>query len=98
MLKYTVSLHDALPIFERAAAVDYRCAADELPEVAVEGAEFFLHGEEGSGVLDGGSDFQAVADDAVVRHQLPHADRKSTRLNSSHLVISYAVFGLKEKE
>src|SRR5438034_7103418 len=24
-------------------------------------------------------------------------DRKSTRLNSSHTVISYAVFGLKEK-
>src|SRR5256885_1919278 len=27
----------------------------------------------------------------------PHADRKSTRLNSSHLVISYAVFCLKKK-
>src|SRR5256885_12343472 len=26
------------------------------------------------------------------------ADRKSTRLNSSHLVISYAVFCLKKKE
>src|SRR5205807_6274572 len=39
----------------------------------------------------------------AVRHQLPDAaeaedperDRKSTRLNSSHLVISYAVFCLK---
>src|SRR5256885_9097279 len=33
------------------------------------------------------------------RHHLrsPHADRKSTRLNSSHLVISYAVFCLKKK-
>src|SRR5688500_19869459 len=32
-------------------------------------------------------------------HQLtaPHLDRKSTRLNSSHLVISYAVFCLKKK-
>src|ERR1039457_1012992 len=28
----------------------------------------------------------------------PHLDRKSTRLNSSHLVISYAVFCLKKKE
>src|SRR5256885_1436130 len=28
---------------------------------------------------------------------LQHADRKSTRLNSSHLVISYAVFCLKKK-
>src|ERR1022692_441510 len=29
--------------------------------------------------------------------QVPHLDRKSTRLNSSHLVISYAVFCLKKK-
>src|SRR6266446_365272 len=28
----------------------------------------------------------------------PCADRKSTRLNSSHLVISYAVFCLKKKK
>src|SRR5256885_13282008 len=28
----------------------------------------------------------------------PWADRKSTRLNSSHLVISYAVFCLKKKK
>src|SRR5256885_7028759 len=27
-----------------------------------------------------------------------HQDRKSTRLNSSHLVISYAVFCLKKKK
>src|SRR5256885_11656162 len=27
-----------------------------------------------------------------------HTDRKSTRLNSSHLVISYAVFCLKKKK
>src|SRR2546426_4792537 len=27
----------------------------------------------------------------------PRPDRKSTRLNSSHLVISYAVFSLKKK-
>src|SRR5256885_3884238 len=29
---------------------------------------------------------------------LARADRKSTRLNSSHLVISYAVFCLKKKK
>src|SRR6266850_5447037 len=29
--------------------------------------------------------------------ELPQVDRKSTRLNSSHLVISYAVFCLKKK-
>src|SRR5256885_9446349 len=31
-------------------------------------------------------------------HQRQHRDRKSTRLNSSHLVISYAVFCLKKKK
>src|SRR5256885_8446518 len=31
------------------------------------------------------------------RHRASLADRKSTRLNSSHLVISYAVFCLKKK-
>src|SRR5256885_11568970 len=34
--------------------------------------------------------------DVAVR--LHPADRKSTRLNSSHLVISYAVFCLKKKQ
>src|SRR2546426_6100466 len=32
------------------------------------------------------------------RHAAPRQDRKSTRLNSSHLVISYAVFCLKKKK
>src|SRR2546426_7367849 len=30
--------------------------------------------------------------------RIPSSDRKSTRLNSSHLVISYAVFCLKKKK
>src|SRR5688500_19206748 len=36
-------------------------------------------------------------DVAAGRRQLRQRDRKSTRLNSSHLVISYAVFCLKKK-
>src|SRR5215813_15063943 len=37
--------------------------------------------------------------DAVIAHILEHAlDRKSTRLNSSHVRISYAVFCLKKKK
>src|SRR5256885_9060090 len=32
------------------------------------------------------------------RHHRLRGDRKSTRLNSSHLVISYAVFCLKKKK
>src|SRR5436190_10817905 len=34
---------------------------------------------------------------ATTLGQLPRGDRKSTRLNSSHTVISYAVFCLKKK-
>src|SRR5256885_9884435 len=34
----------------------------------------------------------------VVTQVEPISDRKSTRLNSSHLVISYAVFCLKKKK
>src|SRR5256885_6939950 len=37
------------------------------------------------------------AEEAFARGDWPVADRKSTRLNSSHLVISYAVFCLKKK-
>src|SRR5256885_4853214 len=35
---------------------------------------------------------------ASIRDDDPVIDRKSTRLNSSHLVISYAVFCLKKKK
>src|SRR5260221_1453704 len=34
----------------------------------------------------------------VGSHIRAHSDRKSTRLNSSHTVISYAVFCLKKKK
>src|SRR5256885_13174355 len=33
-----------------------------------------------------------------ISRDAPYLDRKSTRLNSSHLVISYAVFCLKKKK
>src|SRR2546426_3664309 len=36
--------------------------------------------------------------DSAERPGEPRLDRKSTRLNSSHLVISYAVFCLKKKK
>src|SRR5256885_3217174 len=35
---------------------------------------------------------------ARIVHRVAGLDRKSTRLNSSHLVISYAVFCLKKKK
>ena len=34
---------------------------------------------------------------SLTSHDLPDKDRKSTRLNSSHALISYAVFCLKKK-
>src|SRR5256885_8331939 len=39
-----------------------------------------------------------ICDEAVARMLATFTDRKSTRLNSSHLVISYAVFCLKKKK
>src|SRR5207253_8082210 len=42
---------------------------------------------------DGDRRLQSHREDA----QLLHPDRKSTRLNSSHVAISYAVFCLKKK-
>ena len=35
---------------------------------------------------------------AIIKGQTKHEDRKSTRLNSSHALISYAVFCLKKKK
>src|SRR5258708_30754019 len=47
-------------------------------------------------LCDGAADHQmSVRDDR--RLEVADADRKSTRLNSSHQIISYAVFCLKKK-
>src|SRR5256885_13327452 len=48
---------------------------------------------------DGATPFRLVTHIGDVGHTLVAGptDRKSTRLNSSHLVISYAVFCLKKK-
>src|SRR5256885_2538181 len=40
---------------------------------------------------------RTARDQDPTRRRLSIGDRKSTRLNSSHLVISYAVFCLKKK-
>src|SRR3712207_6893467 len=45
----------------------------------------------------GADDHQDPADHLQVEAADVHADRKSTRLNSSHANISYAVFCLKKK-
>src|SRR3712207_7144703 len=63
----------------------------EIPRVANVG---FLVG----GVLFHPGDAFTVPSEPVATLLLPVQDRKSTRLNSSHANISYAVFCLKKKQ
>src|SRR5690606_40857071 len=84
---YTLSLHDALPIFHMSdiPSFAYEILWEERQLVSVanltrqDAAEFF----------------PIVSQAGIVTHTI--ADRKSTRLNSSHVKISYAVFCLKKK-
>src|SRR5438045_7081410 len=78
---YTLSLHDALPIFtmtERPTG----CTVILTEAGAVAGVD-----------VRGSAPGTMETD----LHRSPQ-DRKSTRLNSSHLGISYAVFCLKKKK
>src|SRR6266540_4573104 len=55
----------------------------------------------GEPALDVHRDARGALDPALVAHARPElraGDRKSTRLNSSHITISYAVFCLKKKK
>src|SRR2546426_9386698 len=47
---------------------------------------------------DGGKSANRLAEIGSNSQGMASRDRKSTRLNSSHLVISYAVFCLKKKK
>src|SRR5256885_6952903 len=51
-----------------------------------------------TGQVTGSKRLTAVNPDVVYAACYTDQDRKSTRLNSSHLVISYAVFCLKKKK
>src|SRR5690606_39638336 len=86
---YTLSLHDALPISLRRRPGGRGIAG----RLAVGGARH-----------PGGRD-RALPDPAGLpgahrarAHGYAQGDRKSTRLNSSHVKISYAVFCLKKKK
>src|SRR5256885_16705362 len=52
----------------------------------------------GSAGIDAVESNVAFCDALGFETMLANVDRKSTRLNSSHLVISYAVFCLKKKK
>src|SRR2546430_12890552 len=73
---YTLSLHDALPIFAR---------------------NFGQHPAISAGFEHAKGDV-VVLMDADLQDSPEDIDRKSTRLNSSHSQISYAVFCLKKKK
>src|SRR5947208_5965537 len=47
-------------------------------------------------IFDG--NIQSLVGDFIYDESVNRADRKSTRLNSSHQIISYAVFCLKKKK
>src|SRR5258708_28306767 len=48
--------------------------------------------------VSAGGDGVNVANTTVSNNAIPKLDPKSTRLNSSHQIISYAVFCLKKKK
>src|SRR5256885_11756152 len=83
---YTLSLHDALPILFEAADVHVSAAGTT---------------ESGGFLPNGRLEFQSTTLLRLITLaysvRSDQVDRKSTRLNSSHLGISYAVFCLKKK-
>src|SRR5205807_10006709 len=84
---YTLSLHDALPISASDTATEFRRIATWFSTCAFCRIRIT-------------SRSSGTSQDGILRSQStlsPSRDRKSTRLNSSHLVISYAVFCLKKK-
>src|SRR5688500_19984341 len=81
---YTLSLHDALPISCGGDKGDFEEGSVDC--VADPGAAEVAY----NGVDDDCD--EGTPDDDL------DGDRKSTRLNSSHLVISYAVFCLKKQQ
>src|SRR3712207_7667015 len=84
---YTLSLHDALPIFDEFGF------DPELADQAFQPLLRLLYREWFRTEVFGVERLPEKTAALVVANQ----DRKSTRLNSSHANISYAVFCLKKK-
>src|SRR5690606_40910551 len=84
---YTLSLHDALPIYVGRAHVGVDVGAGDAVALGHVGKPR-SHAQ------------LVVSVVALLVDRLGHVerDRKSTRLNSSHVKISYAVFCLKKKK
>src|SRR5690606_41967002 len=92
---YLPSLHDALPICRQGGGFTRAGGAGDQHQTARHignGLEDLAHAEvfHGQNLGRNGPEYRAGAPVLV-------KDRKSTRLNSSHVKISYAVFCLKKK-
>src|SRR5205085_11409156 len=95
---YTLSLHDALPIYHGKTTLVKALTGidcDRLPEEKARGITIDI----GFAILDLPPYRLGIVDvpghERFVKNMLAGAtDRKSTRLNSSHSQISYAVFCL----
>src|SRR5690242_20834014 len=94
---YTLSLHDALPIFGEYVAA---CLSGVFPVREALGL-VAARGRLMQSLPPGDMLSVNLSEDELVRLITPPlaiaGDRKSTRLNSSHMSISYAVFCLKKK-
>src|SRR5699024_11340639 len=87
---YTLSLHDALPIY-----IVQRDATGDPDEQRSNGQrQERVHLELDYQYNDDGDPDRGDDEGLRVKFKI---DRKSTRLNSSHVSISYAVFCLKKK-
>src|SRR5207248_6366950 len=97
-LLYTLSLHDALPILRRHRRIAHRMLNVLVPEIILNGSGIMSARCEVIAArmpqLVGMADKRQPSHLARARHDRAK-DRKSTRLNSSHRTISYAVFCLK---
>ena len=95
---YTLSLHDALPICFQNKGVFVYCSWEQQecgPKKVVFTTS--LQTLLGRGIPP--PEEMTLSDMALLRRlqEIALEDRKSTRLNSSHALISYAVFCLKKK-
>src|SRR3712207_7473597 len=92
---YTLALHDALPIFLLTGREQGDALGDLLRPLA--GRELEVVGHLLGDVHNRQPDRARVHGERVGDEEVV-VDRKSTRLNSSHANISYAVFCLKKKK
>src|SRR5205085_10981345 len=95
---YTLSLHDALPISSRSVDViaDWLIRSDRRPGRAASRERRPRVRQPGSLAGERGQVPGSDSTGPVIRRvsRVSRLDRKSTRLNSSHSQISYAVFCL----